>query len=249
LVLLLASVADAGEAATAVAGGADIIDCKNPSRGVVGAVVDAEIEAIVAAVGGRRTVSATIGDLPVRPEIVCPAVAAKAATGVDLVKLAFFPDGAPRETIAALAAMPLPGVRLVGMLLADRAPNLALLPLMARAGFAGAMLDTVDKGGGGLLAAQSVPVLRRFVDTARDCGLFAGLAGSLRAADIPVLVDLAPDLMGFRGALCLGDQRTARIDAPRLRAIRELMPDAGRSATIGLMPRFSVGTIAWSDPR
>jgi dihydroneopterin aldolase len=91
-----------------------------------------------------------------------------------------------------------------------------------------------------------VPFLRRFVEAARECGLFAGLAGSLRAADIPVLIDLAPDLLGFRGALCLGDQRTARIDAPRLRAIRALMPDAGGSATIGLLPRSSVGTVAWS---
>jgi hypothetical protein len=32
----------------------DIIDCKDPARGVVGAVADAEIEAIVATVAGRR---------------------------------------------------------------------------------------------------------------------------------------------------------------------------------------------------
>ena len=33
-------------------------------------------------------------------------------------------------------------------------------------------------------------------------GLLTGLAGSLEAADVPRLLLLAPDYLGFRGALC-----------------------------------------------
>lgn len=239
--LFLASVADVGEAAAALAAGADIIDCKNPATGVVGALAIETITAIVAAVGGRRAVSATIGDLPLDPAVIRHAAAATAKTGVDYVKLAFFPGGAPAETIAELAETPLAGARLVGMLLADRAPDLALLPLMARAGFAGAMLDTAEKGRGGLLAAQSPDFLRRFIAAARDNGLFAGLAGSLKAGDLAELLPLDPDLLGFRGALCRGAERSGRLDAGATRRLRAMIPRAARPRPI-LGPRVPMMT-------
>lgn len=61
--LLLVSVADPEEAVAAVAGGADIVDAKNPSLGALGPVAPAALGAIVAAVAGRRPVSAAAGEL------------------------------------------------------------------------------------------------------------------------------------------------------------------------------------------
>jgi dihydroneopterin aldolase len=54
--------------------------------------------------------------------------------------------------------------------------------------------------------------------------LLAGLAGSLEAPDIPRLLLLSPDILGFRGALCSGQDRTARIDAAATDVIRALIP-------------------------
>ncbi len=61
---MLASVRTLDEALLALAGGADIIDLKDPARGALGALDQATARNIVAAIGGRAPVSATIGDLP-----------------------------------------------------------------------------------------------------------------------------------------------------------------------------------------
>ncbi|MGA9137235.1 MAG: (5-formylfuran-3-yl)methyl phosphate synthase, partial [Methylovirgula sp.] len=67
MTLMLASVADAAEAGIALIEGADIIDLKDPTRPPLGALDLATVRAAVAAVAGRRPVSAVVGtpDLPV----------------------------------------------------------------------------------------------------------------------------------------------------------------------------------------
>ena len=57
----------------------------------------------------------------------------------------------------------------------------------------------------------------------------AGLAGSLSGADVPGLLTLSPDLLGFRGALCRG-QRIASLDSSSCEAIRALIPHIGLPA-------------------
>jgi uncharacterized protein (UPF0264 family) len=59
-------------------------------------------------------------------------------------------------------------------------------------------------------------------------GLIVGVAGSLRAKHVPGLLALEPDLLGFRGALCLDGDRGNALDASRLAAIRALIPDSPR---------------------
>jgi uncharacterized protein (UPF0264 family) len=64
---LLVSVRSAEEAAAALAGGADLIDVKEPSRGSLGRADDATIAAVVRTVGGQRPVSAALGELRDHP--------------------------------------------------------------------------------------------------------------------------------------------------------------------------------------
>src|SRR5438552_80298 len=59
---LLVSVATAAEALAALDGGADVIDAKNPLAGALGAVSIDRLREIHAAVGGRRPVTAALGD-------------------------------------------------------------------------------------------------------------------------------------------------------------------------------------------
>ena len=53
--------------------------------------------------------------------------------------------------------------------------------------------------------------------------LLCGLAGSLRLDDIARLAPLQADYLGFRGALCVQQQRTAQLDEVRLRQIRDAL--------------------------
>ena len=54
----------------------------------------------------------------------------------------------------------------------------------------------------------------------REAGLFAGLAGSLRATHVATFASLAPDVLGFRGALCKDGDREAPIDPAAILAVK-----------------------------
>ena len=89
-VRMLASVRSPEEALLALQAGADLIDAKEPLDGVLGAVPPDTLRAIVAAVGRRRPVSATVGDLPLDPERLYPAARLNADCGADFVKIGIF---------------------------------------------------------------------------------------------------------------------------------------------------------------
>jgi dihydroneopterin aldolase len=224
MTLLLASVRTPDEARCAIAGGADIVDLKEPAEGALGRLSDATIAAIREAVAGRRPTSATIGDLALAPAPVLEAVRAMAATGVDIVKLGMF-DGDAAATVAALGAAARDGIRLVAVLFADRAPDFSLVARCADAGFYGVVLDTADKSAGPLTRHLAEVTLTRFIVDARRHGLLAGLAGSLAAGDVPRLLPLRPDYLGFRSALTLGG-RDAPLDSAAVARLRALLDDS-----------------------
>jgi FolB domain-containing protein len=229
MTLLLASVNSMEEASLACAHGADIIDLKDPSKGAWGAVLPDVLRAIVAALGSRRPVSAVTGNLPMDPNVIAAAVESAAEAGVAYVKVGLFPSPRRQECIRALSSLAR-RAKIVGVMFADAVPEQALVPIMAESGFAGAMIDTADKSNGRLLDHIDIASLRDFVGLCRKRGLMAGLAGSLEAPDVPRLLLLEPDLLGFRGALCVAHERTARIDPGSIRIIRELIPFDPRGA-------------------
>ena len=227
----LASVTCAEEAITALAAGAEIIDCKNPADGALGALPHATVKAIDDAVGHRVPVSATVGDLVPDLRLLTAAVTAMAATGVDLIKIGFFAGGDAKACIAALGRLELGPVRLVGLLLADRDPDFGLVADMAAAGFAGVMLDTASKDGRGLYEVMAPSRLADFVTLARDSNLFSGLAGSLSISDIARVGAFGPDVMGFRGALCAGRRREGPLEEGAVRAVARELALLGRRPT------------------
>jgi dihydroneopterin aldolase len=157
------------------------------------------------------------------------AVGTLARTGVDYVKVGLFP--APRRVncISALSSLARE-IKLVGVMFADHGADAALLPIMANAGFGGAMLDTAHKGAGRLIEHRDISALKDFVAICRTHGLWAGLAGALEAPDVPRLLLLEPDYLGFRGALCVRRDRTAKLDPEAFDIIREMIPLDARSA-------------------
>ncbi len=227
----LASVTCAAEAVTALAAGAEIIDCKNPADGALGALPHVTVWAIVDAVGHRVPVSATVGDLAPDPRLLTATVTDMAATGVDLIKIGFFAGGDAKACIAALGRLELGRVRLVGLLLADRDPDFGLIADMAAAGFAGVMLDTASKDGGGLPDVMAPSRLADFVTLARGCNLFSGLAGSLSIGHIARVGAVGPDVMGFRGALCAGRRREGPLEESAVRAVARELALLGRRPT------------------
>jgi uncharacterized protein (UPF0264 family) len=234
MTLFLASVRDADEAELALASGADVIDLKEPARGALGALAPETLAACVSAVSGRAQISATVGDLPMRPACIGEAVRAMAGTGVDYVKLGLFPGGDPQACLNVLAGEAR-RARLVLVLFGDAMPDFDAVEAAARIGAHGIMLDTMRKDGRSLLDHADHGTLVRFVEAAKTEGLMVGLAGSLRASHVADLLHLEPDLLGFRGALCRDAMRGQSLDGDACARVRALIPRASApSAKTGL---------------
>lgn len=216
---MLASVNSLQEALLAEAGAVDIVDLKQPAFGALGALATDEVARIVAALRPETRVSATIGDLPMQPARVCDAVARMAATGVDYVKIGFFPDGDPAAVIDALRPLAERHC-LIAVLFADAKPDFSLAEQLADGGFAGVMLDTMNKNSAALPELLTFAELSAFVALAKHRGLRVGLAGALRERHIAGLLPLGADYLGFRGALCDLHQRQATLNPMQLAAIR-----------------------------
>jgi dihydroneopterin aldolase len=183
MTLLLTSVTGPEEAALVLAHGADIIDLKDASQGALGALAPEVVRATVAAVAGRRPVSAVTGDLPMEPDVIAAAVESTAQAKVDYVKVGLFPGPRRAQCVRALSALA-HKTKIVGVMFADRGADNSLVQIMAESGFAGAMLDTAEKRSGRLLDYMDVACLRDFVATCQQHGLMTGLAGSLEAPDV-----------------------------------------------------------------
>ncbi len=227
---MLASVNSLREALLIQSFNADVIDLKQPEQGALGALPVEDVENIVANLDADTVVSATIGDLPMQVEFVLPAARAMAATGVDYVKIGFFPGGDWQACIAGLAEVAAKGYALIAVLFADTKPDFAVIDSLRRAGFSGVMLDTMDKTLGSLTQIMPYAELEAFVVKAKDAGFLTGLAGSLKASDIETLLPLEADYLGFRGALCKEHCRTAQLDKDSIADIRSRLSLALASA-------------------
>lgn len=219
---MLTSVTTAAEAEAVWQLGADIIDLKDPGRGALGSISLETARETIKAVSGRRETSATLGDPPYPEEAVLARARTLAAIGVDYLKLAV--DGAVLKRLGNSLRCLAREVALVGVLFADDGPDFALLPDLATLGFKGAMLDTRDKTRGRLLVHLQVTQLEDFCSRCRAAGLTSGLAGSLEAPDVPRLLLVRPDVLGFRRALCHAHDRNGAIDPQAVALIRDLIP-------------------------
>ncbi|MDD1620757.1 MAG: (5-formylfuran-3-yl)methyl phosphate synthase [Methylococcaceae bacterium] len=225
--LMLASVNSLEEARLVKGFGVDIIDLKQPALGALGALDLETVTEIVAALKPSAQISATVGDLPMQADVLGKAVQEMAATGVDYVKIGFFPGGDWPGSMDALAGMARQGRALIAVLFADTHPDFSLIETLASAGFRGVMLDTMDKRRGSLTDLMAIDELQEFVRTAKACSLLTGLAGSLKASDIGELLPLDADYLGFRGALCRERNRTAALDEGQVLKIKELLKTKG----------------------
>lgn len=227
---LMISVRDEQEAAAALAGGADIIDVKNPAEGSLGAGRPETIAAIVRAVQTVTPVSASIGDVPNLPGTVALAGLGAATCGVRLVKVGLLGvrTGAEAanllDAVSSALRMTNGTVGLVACAYADAALVGSLDPLElpdAAAPFVeGCLIDTAIKDGRTLFQCLPEKTIIRFIQQCHDRGIFCALAGSLQQADLPKALALGADIVGVRTAACEGGQRNGSISATLVERLR-----------------------------
>ena len=196
MTLLHVSVDGPEDALLALSRGADAIHVP------MGGATPETARAIVAAVEGRRPVSAGVkADLA--------AATALHQTDAETLEVAVSLEDADRARALAPLAR---SARLVGAIGIDRFDP-ALIRVLADSGFAGVTLDAGQ--GTRLFDRTDIGMLAGFADAVRASGLAFGLSGGLEPPDIPRLLLLAPDMLRL-------DRRPFRASA--VGALRLLIP-------------------------
>jgi len=225
---LLVSVRNAEEARSALAGGAEIIDAKEPSLGALGAVETAVLREIVEAVHGTRPVSAALGDSGDAARLATGARAA-AAAGASFVKVGFADVRDPVAIRARLACviegatLPATPCAVVAVAYADwdevgGATPQAVLAAAAAEGAVGVLVDTVRKNGAGLFRCLGRAALGSLVRDARAQSLMVALAGRISIEDLSFAYEAGAEIAGVRGAAC-EHGRNGRVSESRVREL------------------------------
>ncbi len=223
---LLISVTSIEEAKIALENGADFIDLKDPIQGALGALPSSKVHEIVAFVNsqieyGQTLTSATIGDLPMQPQLILQHVTDIAKTNVDVIKIGFFSVNHYRACLDALKPMAVSGVKLIAVLFAeyDYPPDVLLDIKNAR--FYGVMIDTVEKNGATFFDYYSETNIIEFAKNIHKYDLLFGLAGSLTLQHIVSIKKINPSYVGFRGGVCTNNQRILSLSGEKIRAIHQ----------------------------
>ena len=216
---MLASVKNLHEAELVLNAKVDIIDLKQPEFGALGALPLELVKEIAAKIDRRCLVSATVGDLPMDANIIFNAVSEMVTTGVDFVKIGFFPDCDWLTIVQKLGDLTT-NTRLIAVLFADSKLDFSIILESKKANFAGVMLDTMHKENGSLTEVMSKETIGEFVGLVKTQALICGLAGSLRLENIAELLPFEADYLGFRGALCDQHNRVGELDLNALQQIQ-----------------------------
>lgn len=227
---LLVSVRDEQEAADALSGGADWIDCKEPHAGPLGAVSVSVARRIAQTLNGRSPLSAAMGELvdwPNSPSRELLAVSEIQVMKLGLKSCANLPDWQTqwRRAFDAVHAV---GKQLAAVIYADwqmaHAPSHEeVLECALAAGCRYLLVDTYQKNSAHKKAASSVELfppgeLARLMHVAIQWGLTTVMAGNLQRADFLQLAELSIDVIAVRGAACR-ENRSARIDQELVREL------------------------------
>jgi uncharacterized protein (UPF0264 family) len=217
---LLISVRSAAEAEAAIAGGAAIVDVKEPVRGPLGRAGLA-VETAVAAIASGAGVPATSAGGELLEPGLPPAAPGPSHYKVGLAHCAALQDWPRRldRLARALAGAAAPA-RLIAVAYADhllaRAPPPGeVVAYAVSMGLDAVLIDTFAKSAGSIRDLLPEREIAAFVARARDGGVRAAVAGSLAVEDIRPLLALGAEVIAIRGAACAGG-RNGVVDAARV---------------------------------
>jgi uncharacterized protein (UPF0264 family) len=229
---LLVSVRSAEEAGNALAGGADIIDVKEPSRGPLGPADPEVWQAVRSEIAGRAPCSVVLGELLTDPAIeLAPQTAGFTFAKIGLAGCAHQADWLHRWH-NLLHRLP-QGVLAVPVAYADWKQASApaptnVLQLTAQASRL-LVIDTFNKKSGPLTDLIPWRVLKDWTAEARAANVRLTLAGSLNEQAILKLLPLSPAYIGVRTAVCQNN-REGPLLSSRVKALARRMRAAAHQS-------------------
>lgn len=223
---LLVSVRSADEVEAALAGGADLIDAKEPSKGPLGMAEAEVVAAIVAKVKGRVPVSAALGEWS--PNALTEAHW-HLELKLDYVKwglAGYTPSpGWGEDLLDTRRDLPA-GMEMVAVAYADwerakSVPPAEVVKFAKRFRFRALLLDTWGKDGKTLLDFLEPAEVAELIESVGRVGMKSAVGGSLRPEHLKQLKGVAPTWYAVRASACAAGKRDGVIDASRVKKWKE----------------------------
>jgi uncharacterized protein (UPF0264 family) len=221
---LIVSVRDAAEARVALAGGAALLDVKEPSRGSLGRADDLAVAAVLDA-AGWTSVSAAMGEWRDHR-----------GESPHLGRLTFVKWGladAPadwRERLGAARTQVEAESRCRVVLAAyadhrraNAPPPADVVHQALQERYTAVLFDTCHKDGTSLLDWLSAQEVHELAASCRAAGVRVALAGGLGRRQVEHLAGVRPDWFAVRGAACEQGRRDGSLDEGRVRALADLV--------------------------
>lgn len=222
---LLVSVRSPVEAASALAGGADVVDIKEPAAGSLGAASPQVCREVALVVGGQAPWTMACGELADGLQRLEAHLAATwERLGEDKSRGCLLPwaikvglagcslsgcrRGVPwRDQLTSVGSRLPAGVGQVLVIYADaeacQAPPAAeVLAAAAELRAVAVLVDTFSKQSAGLLGHTTVSQLREWRAAAAASGCGFAVAGKLRVEEFPALGPVDADIIAVRSAVC-----------------------------------------------
>ncbi|MFW9895556.1 MAG: (5-formylfuran-3-yl)methyl phosphate synthase [Candidatus Thorarchaeota archaeon] len=209
------------EAKIVISSQVDIVDCKNPAEGSLGANFPWIIKEMkeLFPQNSSQKLSATIGDFPNLPGSASLAALGAVVSGADIVKVGLKGPKNIEQGIKLMKKVVKAvknynnNIKVVAAGYADyvRMKNsldfLSIPTIAAESGADVAMLDTYIKDDKGLFDFLGVDQLIEFKNKANDLNLKIALAGNLRNNVISKIKKINPAIIGVRSMVCDGFDR------------------------------------------
>ncbi|VTU01592.1 Uncharacterized protein OS=Blastopirellula marina DSM 3645 GN=DSM3645_23711 PE=4 SV=1: DUF556 [Gemmataceae bacterium] len=219
---LLVSVRSADEVAAALAGGADLIDVKEPAKGALGPAEAEVVASVIDAVKGKVPVSAALGEWS-------PNALTEAHWHMEL-KLNYVKWGlanyAPtpgwgEDLLDTRRELPV-GTEMVAVAYADwerakSVPPVELAKFAKRFRFKAFLLDTCVKDSKTLLDFMKPDEIQELVESLQRVYTTVAIGGSLRPEHLKPLKNVTPDFYAVRSSVCAAGKREGVIDEARVK--------------------------------
>ena len=246
---LLVSVQNESEALEAIAGGADIIDVKDPFAGSLGRPTICKATEVSRVVGQKVPWTMAIGELEnfssrdliqytsiLQRSLIEPSLkeshelrtVSPMAIKIGLAQMKYQKW---EERLGEIEALVSRFVLCVPVAYADAKEVLAPDPedvfaQAARTGNSLVLVDTCRKDSGGLFEIIEETVIRRWCRCVQAAGMQIAIAGKLTLADIHRAVELGPDVVAVRSGVCIGG-RLGRVSVDRVAEAKSLCGTQG----------------------
>ena len=220
---LLVSLRKLDELSKEIINEVDILDLKDPLNGSIGAWDLQDIKKVICRFKNQIQISATLGDIFNNDKFL---IKLKQFDKLDLDYIKFgllsFNIKNLFDKITFLGERKFK-TKLVCVVFVDISDNFKFvykkLDSFHASGIKYLMLDTYDKNNGDLLSFCSISNLDKFISKCRKFDIKTGLAGSLKESQIPLMMKLKPNILGFRSAICKLNKRMSEVDTRKLKKI------------------------------